>query len=350
MLLSTLELMPVNLIQLLTLFISVFGIFLLSGEARYKGAILALSIQSVSMFFNFLEETELANATIFVTPSFSLAVGPSLYLLIRVLLDPEKPLSRNDLWHYLPAVLSLPLTQYVEWIHGMGALSQIIYLKFALVLLKRYHTAIRQRRSDIERLKLNWLFGLFFTLMLLVIVEVIRVNLQPFLPYGFRNLWYLLDQAVILVVICWLLIGLIRQPEVFSGLSEFVETEAQEAQSRDNASNEQAKVIFDQLDRLVQLELLFRQPRLALQDLATLSGLSTKDVSWAVNQGGKLCFADYINQLRIKYVVKQALETPDKTLLEIALDSGFSSKSSFNAVFKKHTGKPPSQYLKSLES
>lgn len=347
MLLSTLDLMPVNLIQLLTLFISVFGIFLLYGEPRYKGAILALSIQSLSMFFNFLEETELVHTSIFVTPSFSLAVGPSLYLLIRVLLEPENPLFKSDLWHYLPAILSIPFAQYVEWIHAMGALSQVIYLKFALVLLKRYHRAIRERRSDIERLKLNWLFGLFFTLMLLVIVEVIRVNLQPFLPYDFRNLWYLLDQVIILVVICWLLIGLIRQPEVFSGLSEYVETESQ---TKDVASNDEARTIFGQLDSLVQQELLFQQPRLALQDLANLSGLSTKDVSWAINQGGKQSFADYINQLRVKHAIERALESPDRTLLEIALDSGFSSKSSFNAVFKKHTGKSPTQYLKSLES
>jgi AraC-like DNA-binding protein len=59
-----------------------------------------------------------------------------------------------------------------------------------------------------------------------------------------------------------------------------------------------------------------------------------------------MSFSDYINQQRIEKV-KKLLKSEDQkkyTLLAIAENAGFSSKSSFNAVFKKMTGLTPTQY------
>ena len=68
----------------------------------------------------------------------------------------------------------------------------------------------------------------------------------------------------------------------------------------------------------------------------------------------KICnnFYDFINSYRVKEV-QNRLEGGDSevySLLAIALESGFNSKSSFNAVFKKHTGMTPSQYKRQAMS
>jgi AraC-like DNA-binding protein len=59
-------------------------------------------------------------------------------------------------------------------------------------------------------------------------------------------------------------------------------------------------------------------------------------------------FANFINQQRVEYA-KKALKKDENKLLtieSIGEKSGFKSKSSFNAAFKKFTGQTPSDYLK----
>ena len=60
-----------------------------------------------------------------------------------------------------------------------------------------------------------------------------------------------------------------------------------------------------------------------------------------------LSFGDYIRKLRIQKAV-QLLQESDHSLAEIAYLTGFSDQSHFNRIFKKHTGKSPSAYRKSL--
>ena len=61
-------------------------------------------------------------------------------------------------------------------------------------------------------------------------------------------------------------------------------------------------------------------------------------------------FYTFVNDFRIKDV-KAMIKDDDNnkyTLLSLAFDAGFNSKTSFNTTFKKYTGKTPSQYRKDL--
>lgn len=60
-----------------------------------------------------------------------------------------------------------------------------------------------------------------------------------------------------------------------------------------------------------------------------------------------LSFGDYIRKLRIEKAIV-LLHDPKHTLVEIAYLTGFSDQSHFNRIFKKYTGKNPSEYRKSL--
>ncbi|NRS93879.1 AraC-like DNA-binding protein [Chryseobacterium sp. 16F] len=61
-------------------------------------------------------------------------------------------------------------------------------------------------------------------------------------------------------------------------------------------------------------------------------------------------FQDFVNNYRVEEFVKRLKNDQNKqfTLLAIATDVGFNSKSSFNAIFKKTKGLTPTQFKNNL--
>jgi AraC-like DNA-binding protein len=66
-----------------------------------------------------------------------------------------------------------------------------------------------------------------------------------------------------------------------------------------------------------------------------------------INQREGKHFYDFVNTYRIEEFKEMiaARKNLQFTLLSIALDCGFSSKTSFNRYFKKATGQTPSEYV-----
>ena len=92
----------------------------------------------------------------------------------------------------------------------------------------------------------------------------------------------------------------------------------------------------------------FLIPSLSLKELAKRMHTNETYVSRAINLGLGTNFNHFINQLRIEHAKGLLARTQDN-VLEVALDSGFNSKSTFNRVFREMTGQTPTQYRKSLD-
>ena len=90
---------------------------------------------------------------------------------------------------------------------------------------------------------------------------------------------------------------------------------------------------------------------LTLQDLADTLSISPHNLSEIINTQLGKNFYDFVNGYRVD-AVQQRLTDPayaHLTVLAIGLDAGFNSKSSFNAVFKKHVKMTPSQYRENVK-
>ncbi len=91
----------------------------------------------------------------------------------------------------------------------------------------------------------------------------------------------------------------------------------------------------------------YLQPELTLKEFAKLVDLPSRETSQLINQGLKLSFIDFVNQYRIEHFKTIAADSENShlSLLGMAFESGFNSKSTFNRVFKKAEGMSPSAYV-----
>ena len=111
-------------------------------------------------------------------------------------------------------------------------------------------------------------------------------------------------------------------------------------------SDERARQIEKELILLMNREKPFLNSNLTLNQLSDILSVTPHNLSEVINTRLKQNFFDFINTYRIEQV-KTDLKNPDKMhlkVLAIAYDAGFNSKTAFNTIFKKTTGKTPSQY------
>jgi len=88
---------------------------------------------------------------------------------------------------------------------------------------------------------------------------------------------------------------------------------------------------------------LYLDANLSLKKLATHLGVHGNYISQTLNTILQSTFFDYINRWRIK-AAKPHVAAQEETILKIAYDAGFNSRSSFYKAFKKETGKTPTEY------
>lgn len=118
------------------------------------------------------------------------------------------------------------------------------------------------------------------------------------------------------------------------------------SESRSPVEPEQAKAIASRLLDLMTRDAPHLDPLLTLPRLALKTGTTANTLSAVLNQHLGINFFDFVNGYRVDDAARLLLDTPDRTILDIAMEVGFNSKSTFNAAFKKHTGTTPSAWRK----
>lgn len=282
-----------------------------------------------------------------------LAVGPLLWLYLRRLVTPALPPRWG--WHLAPAALdlaymlwafALPLDQkhawdaqvHAAWISPMqnaaGAVSLAIYLVLALRLRQRYLGWLQAHVSDRDAQRQPWVASVLLALGLWLAVstgfDLYGVLVAP-LTYYDRFPQYLAFSALVL----WL--GLEGWRHAGRAVP-LMRPLPPAAPGRDwNAT-------ADGWRERIRHEGWWRQPGLSLSDVAQRLGTNDSYVSRAFNQGLGHSFNGAINAMRIEAVQACMRAAPSAELLGLALDCGFSSKASFNRVFREQTGMSPSAW------
>ncbi|MBC8084236.1 MAG: helix-turn-helix transcriptional regulator, partial [Hymenobacter sp.] len=105
------------------------------------------------------------------------------------------------------------------------------------------------------------------------------------------------------------------------------------------------------LTNLMATDRPYLVPELTLPELAAQLGTNTSVLSRVINTGFGQNFNDYVNGYRVREAERRLRDPRFRhyTLLAVALESGFNSKSTFNRVFKKLRGATPSEVAAGLK-
>jgi AraC-like DNA-binding protein len=149
----------------------------------------------------------------------------------------------------------------------------------------------------------------------------------------------------VLGVVTWITLKILLAPQLFRQVdrvllrvSKFASADGQA--DTDSASDIQ-RVIGHMRDTKPYLDPALNLPRLADQ-----LALVPRELSELINSAAGLHFFDFVNEFRISEAKEKLISDPKLSVLDIMLDVGFSSKSSFNTAFKKQTGLTPSAFRK----
>lgn len=140
-----------------------------------------------------------------------------------------------------------------------------------------------------------------------------------------------------------------RHPDYFKRIFQLEPDQKSERKSNLTLSNvDEVKV---ELTRWMEIEQTYLDPKLNLRSLATALGIHPNQLSWLLNEELKVNFNDYINLYRIDHFIQLASDSSNAhiSLIGLAYESGFNSKSVFNTSFKKLKGQTPSQYIQGLK-
>ncbi len=291
---------------------------------------------------------------------YSLSLGPLLYLYVRSLTQPTMSFHKRDLLHFIPVFCQAGLYFFLffqdysfrRWfwfeVHGPITYSLEFYLTLALLSgyglaavwrIRQFQHWLREHYSAFSQIRLQWLqvvVGLMLLLCALWGVDFIVRDADRVFH------WQSVNALAMGVVVLILSAGGLRQQAM--GALDF--TPATVAETSPDFTPDQD--ILQRIEQRMQDFQDFRQSELTLKAFAGQLRLPVRQVSRHLNHGFQQSFVDFVNRQRVDYLVGR-LEAGDLeqfTLLAIALDSGFNSKSSFNRAFKRFRGVTPSAFLK----
>jgi AraC-like DNA-binding protein len=227
-----------------------------------------------------------------------------------------------------------------SWFDVLLFVYSLSYVAAALVRVHRYRRRLREQRSDADRVSLRWIdvmAGCQIVIWIIAITQWLATlpGIDYRLLFGAVAAW--------VCVVGWF--SLNQSPVA----SERPGEEPDDAPADpDDAVDARFPAVEMRLAQLMEGDnALYREPALTIAQVARRSGYPEYLVSAVINRRFGGTFWDYINRLRVEAVRAQLADGADtRTILDIAYDCGFTSKSTFNAAFKRQEGETPSSYRK----
>jgi AraC-like DNA-binding protein len=217
----------------------------------------------------------------------------------------------------------------------------LIFNKF-----RHYQHYIQEEFSFEEEVNFKWFYQLLIVSAMVVFIFFGMELLSIFsIDFSYNSAWY--GYFLLGIAIYYLSIRAYFYPNL-SQLNKLQFAQASESPPNQNDPIEHLEEWKQNILVWMQEKRPFLNPNLSLHELAQQLQTPHYQLSKLINEGFEKNFNDFINQFRIQHIIQKlhSGEHLRHTLLGLAIDSGFNSKTTFNRAFKKHTSLSPQEYIK----
>ncbi len=303
-------------------------------------------------------------------PFVALSYGPLLFLYGQFLTNPERRPNWFMAIHFIPFLVffvvsvifrSVPLLKDLRnffepdrFISLRIVYSTCFFLSVTVYSILTF-IEIRNHQRNLKNfvsytsgvITLNWLkilsISFYLAFLILFILGGLNMigNIIPFDPY------FVVFAFITLFSFVYSFYG-IKQPIIFGQAIKIDDDEKKDSEkyAKSGLKDKQAEVYLKKLISFMDTEKPYLNRDLSIQDLSDMTKIPRHHITQVLNEKHGKNFFTFINEYRVQEVISRFNDPVNNnfTILAIAYDSGFNSKTTFNSIFKSITGTTPSEF------
>lgn len=300
-----------------------------------------------------------------LTLDLNWSYGPLLYLYVKAQTVKDFRFRKSDYWVLYPILIQVVCSVYVRsqnffwdgtreslsWLGYWGyvywrnyssvpIIASVLIIFFSYLSLKQLGSL---KKEDVDQSNLLWVrnlvkaFGFYYLVVLLILIVDLTfyVTVVDTSYFYFTRFYYYPFFIGMAILIYWF------------GITNVIRSDQRVLKVRKKVSSSDLKLLQDiesKLDRLMRFDEVYKDPELTLSSLADRISVKPYLLTRTLNEVVRKSFNDYVNEFRVREIQRLIADPANKkfTLLALAYDAGFNSKSSFNRAVKKHLGIAPS--------
>ncbi|MFA8436916.1 MAG: helix-turn-helix domain-containing protein [Marinifilaceae bacterium] len=297
------------------------------------------------------------------TPVSILTIAPMvIYYYVETLLYGKIEFTRQDLKHLIPIVINFGLffpfvsssVHKAFWLYLANNIALSLFIIYPILIIKKIGTCYKIEGITLRVFEYNRketsLIKLILGMMTLHFGILLVKNNLPLVVEGVENTLNIINLSYFLVLGYAISYVMISEPKSLKLAEEKIGLGGFKKYEKSKLTRTKAMDNVLLLNGIMENEKPYLDPEFDLVRLSELSNLPSHNISETLNGLIGQSFNDYTNNYRVEEFKKLASKEEYKnfTILALAFEAGFKSKSTFNAAFKKFTGKTPSEYIKQL--
>lgn len=304
-------------------------------------------------------------------------IGPMIYFYTQSLLNPMFRFNKRHYVHLVPGVFYVLFSGWMwiydcfssntiyfygdgrdreldNWYQISGVLSMSYYCIQSIIIYNNYKQSIFDKVSFADSILFSWIKKY---LILFLTIQILRIVFFVLFPnwgsFNQKGLYYLCFSLFFYYIS---LKGLLMNLKPISAYQNAINEEFKEIEQnisyQDNELLTELEYWKGKIIQFVQVDEQYKNQELTLLNIAKGLQTNTTLISNMINKGFGVNFNDFINRYRVDAFKQKVMagEYQKSTLLGLAYDCGFNSKTTFNRSFKKATGQTPKEFLETKKN